>query len=195
MKNSNSEIFSDDIKSCLETLRQGGLIVYPTDTIWGIGCDATNDAAVEKIFKLKNRSELKNLITLVCDEAMLNRCVQHVPTVAWDIIEYSEKPVTIIYEKISRISEKAIADDGTAAIRLVKDPFCKMLIHKFGKPIISTSANLSNMPSPAVFNDIEDSILTGVDYVVKFRQQETAKHTPSSIIRILNNGEVKVIRK
>ncbi len=195
MKNSNSEIFSDDIKSCLETLRQGGLIVYPTDTIWGIGCDATNDAAVEKIFKLKNRSELKNLITLVCDEAMLNRCVQHVPAVAWDIIEYSEKPVTIIYEKISRISEKAIADDGTAAIRLVKDPFCKMLIHKFGKPIISTSANLSNMPSPAVFNDIEDSILTGVDYVVKFRQQETAKHTPSSIIRILNNGEVKVIRK
>ncbi|HRU16678.1 MAG TPA: L-threonylcarbamoyladenylate synthase [Bacteroidia bacterium] len=195
MKNSNSEIFSDDIKSCLETLRQGGLIVYPTDTIWGIGCDATNDAAVEKIFKLKNRSESKNLITLVCDEAMLNRCVQHVPAVAWDIIEYSEKPVTIIYEKISRISEKAIADDGTAAIRLVKDPFCKMLIHKFGKPIISTSANLSNMPSPAVFNDIEDSILTGVDYVVKFRQQETAKHTPSSIIRILNNGEVKVIRK
>jgi L-threonylcarbamoyladenylate synthase len=195
MKNSNSEIFSDDIKSCLETLRQGGLIVYPTDTIWGIGCDATNDAAVEKIFTLKNRSESKNLITLVCDEAMLNRCVQHVPTVAWDIIEYSEKPVTIIYEKISRISEKAIADDGTAAIRLVKDPFCKMLIHKFGKPIISTSANLSNMPSPAVFNDIEDSILTGVDYVVKFRQQETAKHTPSSIIRILNNGEVKVIRK
>jgi len=195
MNNSNSEFFSDDIKSCLETLRQGGLIVYPTDTIWGIGCDATNDAAVEKIFKLKNRSELKNLITLVCDEAMLNRCVQHVPAVAWDIIEYSEKPVTIIYEKISRISEKAIADDGTAAIRLVKDPFCKMLIHKFGKPIISTSANLSNMPSPAVFNDIEDSILTGVDYVVKFRQQETAKHTPSSIIRILNNGEVKVIRK
>ncbi|HMY13199.1 MAG TPA: L-threonylcarbamoyladenylate synthase [Bacteroidia bacterium] len=195
MKNSNSEIFSDDIKSCLETLRQGGLIVYPTDTIWGIGCDATNDAAVEKIFTLKNRSESKNLITLVCDEAMLNRCVQHVPAVAWDIIEYSEKPVTIIYEKISRISEKAIADDGTAAIRLVKDPFCKMLIHKFGKPIISTSANLSNMPSPAVFNDIEDSILTGVDYVVKFRQQETAKHTPSSIIRILNNGEVKVIRK
>ncbi|HNG83130.1 MAG TPA: L-threonylcarbamoyladenylate synthase [Bacteroidia bacterium] len=195
MKNSNSEIFSDDIKSCLETLRQGGLIVYPTDTIWGIGCDATNDAAVEKIFKLKNRSESKNLITLVSDEAMLNRCVQHVPAVAWDIIEYSEKPVTIIYEKISRISEKAIADDGTAAIRLVKDPFCKMLIHKFGKPIISTSANLSNMPSPAVFNDIEDSILTGVDYVVKFRQQETAKHTPSSIIRILNNGEVKVIRK
>jgi len=195
MKNSNSEIFSDDIKSCLETLRQGGLIVYPTDTIWGIGCDATNDAAVEKIFTLKNRSESKNLITLVCDEAMLNRCVQNVPAVAWDIIEYSEKPVTIIYEKISRISEKAIADDGTAAIRLVKDPFCKMLIHKFGKPIISTSANLSNMPSPAVFNDIEDSILTGVDYVVKFRQQETAKHTPSSIIRILNNGEVKVIRK
>ncbi|HRH83402.1 MAG TPA: L-threonylcarbamoyladenylate synthase [Bacteroidia bacterium] len=195
MKNSNSEIFSDDIKSCLETLRQGGLIVYPTDTIWGIGCDATNDAAVEKIFKLKNRSESKNLITLVSDEAMLNRCVQNVPAVAWDIIEYSEKPVTIIYEKISRISEKAIADDGTAAIRLVKDPFCKMLIHKFGKPIISTSANLSNMPSPAVFNDIEDSILTGVDYVVKFRQQETAKHTPSSIIRILNNGEVKVIRK
>ncbi|HMU77540.1 MAG: threonylcarbamoyl-AMP synthase [Bacteroidetes bacterium] len=195
MKNSNSEIFSDDIKSCLETLRQGGLIVYPTDTIWGIGCDATNDAAVEKIFTLKNRSESKNLITLVSDEAMLNRCVQHVPAVAWDIIEYSEKPVTIIYEKISRISEKAIADDGTAAIRLVKDPFCKMLIHKFGKPIISTSANLSNMPSPAVFNDIEDSILTGVDYVVKFRQQETAKHTPSSIIRILNNGEVKVIRK
>ncbi|HRC92840.1 MAG TPA: Sua5/YciO/YrdC/YwlC family protein, partial [Bacteroidia bacterium] len=158
-------------------------------------CDATNDAAVEKIFTLKNRSESKNLITLVSDEAMLNRCVQHVPAVAWDIIEYSEKPVTIIYEKISRISEKAIADDGTAAIRLVKDPFCKMLIHKFGKPIISTSANLSNMPSPAVFNDIEDSILTGVDYVVKFRQQETAKHTPSSIIRILNNGEVKVIRK
>ncbi|MCW5920603.1 MAG: threonylcarbamoyl-AMP synthase [Bacteroidetes bacterium] len=195
MKNSNSEIFSDDIKSCLETLRQGGLIVYPTDTIWGIGCDATNDAAVEKIFTLKNRSESKNLITLVSDEAMLNRCVQNVPAVAWDIIEYSEKPVTIIYEKISRISEKAIADDGTAAIRLVKDPFCKMLIHKFGKPIISTSANLSNMPSPAVFNDIEDSILTGVDYVVKFRQQETAKHTPSSIIRILNNGEVKVIRK
>ena len=179
----------------VDVLRKGGVILYPTDTVWGIGCDATNDAAVEKIFKLKNRSESKNLITLVSDEAMLNRCVQHVPAVAWDIIEYSEKPVTIIYEKISRISEKAIADDGTAAIRLVKDPFCKMLIHKFGKPIISTSANLSNMPSPAVFNDIEDSILTGVDYVVKFRQQETAKHTPSSIIRILNNGEVKVIRK
>ncbi|HOZ81982.1 MAG TPA: L-threonylcarbamoyladenylate synthase [Bacteroidia bacterium] len=195
MKNTNTEIFNDDIKSCLEILRQGGLIVYPTDTIWGIGCDATNDAAVEKIFKLKNRSESKSLITLVSDEAMLNRCVQNVPAVAWDIIEYSEKPVTIIYEKISRISEKAIAEDGTAAIRLVKDSFCKMLIHKFGKPIISTSANMSDRPSPAVFNDIEHSILSGVDYVVKYRQQENTKHTASSIIRILNNGEVKVIRK
>ena len=189
------EIFKEELKKTLEVLKSGGIILYPTDTIWGIGCDATNDAAVEKIFKLKNRSESKSLITLVSDEAMLNRCVQNVPAVAWDIIEYSEKPVTIIYEKISRISEKAIAEDGTAAIRLVKDSFCKMLIHKFGKPIISTSANMSDRPSPAVFNDIEHSILSGVDYVVKYRQQENTKHTASSIIRILNNGEVKVIRK
>ena len=194
MKNNHIN-FQDDLDHALNILRKGGVILYPTDTIWGLGCDATNDHAIDRIYQIKKRSDTKSLISLVSDESMLNKCVKNVPNVAWDIIQYSEKPITIIYDDIFCISGKAIASDGSAGIRIVKDDFCKALIQKLGKPIISTSANFSEQPSPASFKDIDPVLLSSVDYVVKYRQQESAIQRASSIIKIKNNGEIAVIRK
>ncbi|MBS1763496.1 MAG: threonylcarbamoyl-AMP synthase [Bacteroidetes bacterium] len=187
--------FSEDIRCCIEVLKKGGLILYPTDTIWGIGCDATNSEAIKKIYQLKKRDASQSLISLVCDERMLNRVVKDVPAVAWDIIEYSEKPITIIYDEIHWIAPEAIAANGSAAIRMIKDEFCNKLIYKFNKPLISTSANISGEPAPSNFNDISKDIKNGVDYIVGYRQREKVKHTASSIIRLKNDGEVAVIRK
>ena len=196
MKNNRSGYdFSDDISRSIEVLKKGGLILYPTDTIWGIGCDATNSEAIKKIYSLKNRDNSQSLISLVCDERMLNKVVKLVPAVAWDIMEYSEKPITIIYDDIHQIAPEAIADDGSAAIRMVKDEFCRQLIYKFNKPIISTSANISGQPAPLVFGEICQEIISGVDYVVNFRQKDNVKHKASSIIKLKSDGEVAVIRK
>jgi L-threonylcarbamoyladenylate synthase len=187
--------FSEEIKRCVEVLNAGGLILYPTDTVWGIGCDATNEAAVQKIFTLKKRNEAKSLISLVNNAAMLNKCVRNVPGAAWDIIEFSEKPITIIYDEPAWIALNAIADDQTAAIRLTNDEFCAQLLYRFRKPIISTSANISSETAPSIFQEVALEIKNGVDYIVKHRQGDRKRAAPSSIIQIKNSGVIKIIRK
>lgn len=176
-------------------LKKGGVILYPTDTIWGLGCDATNAKAVELIFKIKQRKEGHPLITLVCDDRMLNRMVPDAPAASWDIIEQSESPVTIVYEKVSWVAPNILAGDGSCGVRLVKDPFCRDLIHRFGKPIVSTSANISGSNTPGSFGEIAPEIKEAVDYVVPLRQLETSSPRPSPVILIKNDGEVKVLRK
>ncbi len=175
-------------------MEQGGLILYPTDTIWGIGCDATNEAAVRKVYQLKQREDSKAMICLVAHVAMLERHVAEVPDVAYDIIDLSTKPVTIIYDHPKGIAKNLIAADNTLAIRVASDKFCQYLINKLKKPLVSTSANLSGNPAPHNFTQISQPILKGVDYVVNLRQDQTSG-TPSSIIKLGNDGSVKVIRE
>lgn len=185
----------EEIKNVLEVLRKGGTILYPTDTVWGIGCDARNKEAVNKVFKIKQRAEYKSMVTLVCDEKMLNRYVKEVPAIAWDLIEATETPLTIIYPDARMLAENVIAADGSVGIRLVKDEFCRNLIHRFGKPIVSTSANISGEPSPSSFNEIKLDILNKVDYIVNLRKNENNNTQPSTIIKVALNGEIKIIRK
>ena len=184
----------EEIKNALEVLRKGGSLLYPTDTVWGLGCDARNKEAVNKIYKLKERAEYKSMVILVCDEKMLNRYVKDVPAIAWDLIETATRPLTIIYPGARMLAENVIAADGSVGIRLVKDEFCKNLIHKFGKPIVSTSANISGEPAPSSFKDIKLDVLNKVDYIVNYRQKEINNTQPSSIIKVALNGEIKIIR-
>ena len=184
----------EEIQQALATLREGGLILYPTDTVWGIGCDASNPEAVKKVYDLKNRADSKALITLVGSEVMLERTVVNMPDITWDLIDAAEKPLTIIYQEVKGIAQNAIAEDGSCAIRLPKDNFCQQLVKRLGKPLISTSANTSGTPTPQSFQEIETCILSGVDYVVNLRQQVESKNSPSSIILLKNNGEIKIIR-
>lgn len=185
----------EEIQNALQVLRKGGTILYPTDTVWGIGCDARNKEAVAKVFKLKERAEYKSMVTLVCDDKMLNRYVKEVPEIAWELIEAAETPLTIIYPDARMLADSVIAADGSVGIRIVKDPFCRDLIHKFGKPIVSTSANISGEPSPKSFNDIKLDIVNKVDYIVNLRRKEINNTTPSTIIKVAMNGEFKIIRK
>lgn len=188
-------MYQTEIRRALETLRNGGTLLYPTDTIWGLGCDATDENAVRKIFRIKRREESKSLITLVSDEKMLSRFVDEVPPIAWTLMELSEKPVTIIYEKVGGLARNVIAENGSAGIRLVNDKFCKALIREFQKPIVSTSANISGEPAPQNFKGIKNEILEQVDYVVNYRQNETVAGRASSVIRLKPNGEFHILRK
>ena len=184
----------EDIQNCLNTLREGGIILYPTDTVWGIGCDASNPQAIQKIYDLKGRTSSKALITLVGSEVMLERTVINMPEIAWDLIESANKPLTLIYDEVKGIAPNAIAEDGSCGIRLSKDTFCQQLIQRLGKPIISTSANVSGEETPKDFKSISDTILKGVDFVVNYRQNETISQKSSNIIKLKNNGEIKIIR-
>ena len=184
----------EEIENALATIKKGGLILYPTDTVWGIGCDATNPEAVEKVFKLKQRSDQKALICLVNDFKMLNQYVENVPEVAYDILKYAQKPTTIIYDQPIRVAENLVAEDNSLAIRVTKDKFCQTLIQKLRKPLVSTSANISGQKTPQSFAEIDPLILEGVDYIVNLRhEKKTGK--PSAIIKLKNDGSVKVIRK
>ncbi len=187
--------FEEEIKKTVAVLREGGTILYPTDTIWGIGCDATNANAVEKIFAIKNRVANKSMIVLVDDESRLQRYVKEVPSNAFDLIEFSENPLTIIYPKGTNLPPTVVAEDGSVAIRIVKDDFCKQLIRKLNKPLISTSANISNEAAPSNFSEINDVIKDGVDYVVNLRQQEKKQSKPSVMMRLELDGKIKFIRK
>ena len=184
----------NELNNTLKTLKLGGLIIYPTDTVWGLGCDATNYEAVEKLFKFKNRDDQKTMICLVNDLNMLNYYVEEIPEAAYSILDYATKPTTLIYDNPLRVSENLIAADNTLAIRMVKEGFCADLLKRFKKPIVSTSANISGKPTPKSFQEIEDYILKGVDYVVNLERSNKASK-PSSIIKLSNNGDVKVIRK
>lgn len=183
----------NEIDKCLEVLKRGGLILYPTDTVWGIGCDATNAEAIDKIFKLKNRSDQKSLICLVNDFRMLNEYVENVPEVAYDILKYAAKPTTIIYDDPIRVAENIIAEDNSLAIRVTKDVFCKKLIQKLRKPLVSTSANISGSHTPQSYSEINGLILEGVDYIVNLHHDKKSEK-PSAIIKLKNDGSVKVIR-
>ncbi|HEY0668733.1 MAG TPA: L-threonylcarbamoyladenylate synthase [Sphingobacteriaceae bacterium] len=184
-----------EIEKALEVLKEGGVILYPTDTIWGIGCDATNPAAVEKIFKLKGRDAKKSLIILLDTENKLEGYVQDVPSIAYDLIEYAENPLTIIYSGAKNLAANVIHEDGSIGIRIVKHQFCQALIQRFRKPIVSTSANISGQPAPANFSEISDKISDGVDYVVNLEQDDTTPQKPSTIMKLAPDGQFTFIRR
>ena len=186
--------FNDDIENCLKVLQEGGLILYPTDTIWGIGCDATNEAAVAKIYQLKKRSDEKSMIILLADDRDINTYITQPNPAVFDFISQTKKPTTIIYDGAVGLAENVITVDNTVAIRIVNDLFCKHLIKRFRKPIVSTSANISGNPSPATFNDIDVAIKNGVDYIVQHRQNDLTQAEPSAIVQLNKDGSFNVIR-
>lgn len=185
----------EDIKKAFEVLVSGGLILYPTDTIWGIGCDATNEEAVHRVYELKRRVDSKALITLLDNPIKLDYYIDEVPSLAWDLIELSEKPLTIIYDGARNVAPNLMAEDGSLAIRVTKEKFSQELCNRFRKALVSTSANISGEPAPANFDDISEEIKQGVDYIVKYRQDDTSKSKASSIIKLGKTGEVKIIRE
>jgi len=187
------EDFRTDVKNALLVLKQGGTILYPSDTIWGIGCDATNENAVKKINKIKGSS--KSMLVLTDSANMLYSYIDTIPDIAFQLIEVSEKPLTIIYPKAKNLANNILGNDGSIGIRIVNDDFCKELIRQLRKPLVSTSANLSTSKTPQFFDEIDDTILSSVDYTVKWKQDDIFKSKPSSIIKIGFGGEIKIIRK
>ncbi|WP_297243437.1 L-threonylcarbamoyladenylate synthase [uncultured Prevotella sp.] len=184
----------DDIKKAVEVMKKGGVILYPTDTVWGIGCDATNADAVAKVYAIKHRDDSKALICLVDSDARIQRYVRNVPEVAWDLLELAEKPTTVILDNAVNLAPNLIAEDGSIAMRITREPFSKELCYRFQKPIVSTSANISGEPAAQNYCDISEELINAVDYVCWSRRQEHKPHTPSSIIKLSENGEVKIIR-
>ena len=184
----------DDVKAALEVLQNGGVILYPTDTVWGIGCDACNEEAVKRIYAIKNRIDSKSMLVLLENAALLDRFIDEVPEIAFDLIEVSDKPLTIIYDGAKNLARNLIADDGSIGIRITTEAFSSDLIRRFKRPVVSTSANISDKPSPACFAEIDQKIIEAVDYVVKYRQDETQKAVPSGIIKLGRSGEIKIIR-
>ncbi len=182
------------MEKIIEILKSGGTILYPTDTIWGIGCDATNIEAIEKIFEIKKREKSKSLIILVESEKRLQDLVD-VPEMAWEIIDLSEKPVTIVYENPRNLPKEILADDGSIGIRLVKDDFCKKLISKLNKPLVSTSANFSGDKSPMKFSDITPEMIDLVDFAVEENREKVSQYSGSSVIKVWNDGRIKVLRE
>jgi len=188
-------MLQDEVKKAIEVMKAGGVILYPTDTVWGIGCDATNAEAVKKIYEIKKREDSKAMLSLIDSEARLSRYVRRVADVTWDLIEMSDKPLTIIYNNVTGLAPNLIAEDGSAGIRITREEFSKELCFRFQKPIVSTSANISGEPTPQTFDEISDEIKEAVDYVVRYNQRCKEKHKPSSIIKIDENGEFTIIRK
>lgn len=184
-----------DIQTAVEVLQRGGIILYPTDTIWGLGCDATRNDAVQKIYRIKQRHDEKSMLVLLDSQEKLHQYVYEVPEIAWNILEVTDKPLTIIYPDAINLAESLVAADGSVGIRIVQDEFCRRLIRRFGKPIVSTSANISGKPWPESFNTIDESVISMVDYVVTWRQQDAFTGKPSGIIKVGIHGEVKVIRE
>ena len=189
----------EDIRQAVETMRKGGVILYPTDTVWGIGCDATNAEAVKRVYDIKQRDDSKALICLVDSDARMQRYFRTVPDVAWQLIdslkESDAKPTTLILDGAINLAENLIADDGSVGIRITNEPFSKELCFRFQKAIVSTSANISGEPAAQNYCDIDSRIIEAVDYVCWSRRQEHKPHTPSSIIKLKENGEVMIIRK
>jgi len=186
----------NDIKKALEVLRTGGIILYPTDTIWGLGCDATNEEAVKKIYAIKKRTDSKSLIILMDSVNRLDSYVDDVPEVAYSVMELSETPLTIILEGAKRLAKNIINQaDKSIGIRIVNEPFCQQLIQRFRIPIVSTSANISGEPFPTNFSEINKEIIAQVDYVVNYRQTDLSKSNPSGIIKINKDCTIKIIRE
>ena len=187
--------YGDDIMNALRVLRAGGVILYPTDTIWGLGCDATNALAVQKIFAIKQRDDSKSLIILVNSVSMLERYVVNPPEVALQMAELSQKPLTIVYDRGRSLAEGVAATDGSVGVRICSEPFCDELITAFRKPIISTSANISGTEAPALFDEISEEVINAADYVCLYRQYDRSRLPASSVIRVSGNGAVKILRE
>jgi L-threonylcarbamoyladenylate synthase len=185
---------NQEILNAFEVIKEGGLILYPTDTVWGIGCDATNPEAVAKIYKLKQRAETQSMICLMNGEKMIYNVFNEIPEVAWQIMDFSENPTTLVLDKPRNVAKNLIAPDNTLGIRLVKEPFCFKLMERMKKPLVSTSANISGQPTPKSFKEISPEIIKGVDYVVNL-QRDKIGGKPSTIIKLTNDSQVKVIRK
>lgn len=186
--------FGDDVKNALKALRAGGVILYPTDTIWGLGCDATNAAAVRKIYAIKQRAENKSLIILVNSPGMLERYVDNPPEVALQLAELSESPLTIVYDRGRSLAEGVASADGTIGVRICADTFCDELITGLRKPLVSTSANISGATAPAIFDEISEELKALVDYVCLWKQDDRSRAKASSVIRVSGNGVVKILR-
>ncbi len=186
---------AEDIRTAVQTLRQGGLILYPTDTIWGIGCDAANEEAVRRIFQLKQREDSKAMICLVDSANRMQRYLRQVPDVAWDLVEYADKPLTLILDGAVNLAPSLIAEDGSIGLRVTKENISHELCYRFERAVVSTSANISGEPSPACFDEITDEIKHGVDYIMRSRQNDLSKSKPSQIIKLGLDGRVQIIRK
>ncbi|QPH39204.1 L-threonylcarbamoyladenylate synthase [Pedobacter endophyticus] len=185
----------DEINKAFDVLKGGGVILYPTDTIWGLGCDATNVDAVEKLLKIKNRPAEKSLIILLDVDSKLQSYISEIPEVAYDLIEYAENPLTLVFPGAKNLAQNVINEDGSVGVRIVKHDFCTPLVQRFRKPIVSTSANISGKPSPKFFDDIDPEIIAGVDYVVDFEQENRNSRKPSTIMKLAPGGQFEFIRK
>lgn len=188
-------MMQNDIKKAIEILKSGGIILYPTDTIWGIGCDATNPSAVAKVYELKQRVDSKSMLVLIENPNLLKSYLDEVPEIAWDLIELADKPLTIIYPKAKNLAPNLVAADGSIGIRVVKHTFCEALLRAYRKPIVSTSANISGEPFPSNFGEIDLAIIDGVDYIAPSIYEESMHQVPSGIIQLGLGGQVKVIRE
>lgn len=185
----------EEIKKAVEVLRNGGVILYPTDTIWGIGCDATNEEAVKRIYEIKKRDDSKSMLVLMDSPIKVQSYVAEMPDIAWDLIELTDKPLTIIYDDARHLAPNLIAEDGSIGIRVTEEEFSMRLCQQFRKPIVSTSANVSGEPSPAVFKEISEEIKQAVDYIVDYRRKDSKKAAPSGIVKITKSGTIQIIRK
>lgn len=184
----------EDIKKACEIMQAGGIILYPTDTIWGVGCDATNEVAVKRIYDLKKRVDNKAMLVLIDSSAKLNAYVKDVPDIAWDLIEVADNPLTIIYPEAKNLAVNLLGKDGSVGIRISNEEFSKKLCERFRKPLVSTSANISGEPNPSNFNEISEEIKNGVDYIVSYKQDDIRKAAPSGIIKLGVGGLIQVIR-
>lgn len=186
---------NEEIKKACQVMREGGVILYPTDTIWGIGCDATNEEAVRRVYEIKRRADSKAMLVLVDSAVKVDFYVQDVPEIAWDLIELADKPLTIIYSGARNLAPNLLAEDGSVGIRVTGEEFSKRLCQQFRKAIVSTSANVSGQPSPQNFSEISEEIKAAVDYIVDYRREETTQAKPSSIIKLDKGGVIKIIRQ
>jgi L-threonylcarbamoyladenylate synthase len=185
----------NDINKALEVLKSGGVILYPTDTIWGLGCDATNSEAVKRIYDIKKREDSKSMLVLMGNPALLERYVDEVPDVAWDLVEITTTPLTVIYPGAKNLAANLIAADGSIGIRFTKEEFTSRLLQRFRRPIVSTSANISGEVAPAFFDEISEEVKEQVDYIVEYRQDDIAPAQPSGIIKLGPGGQIDIIRK
>lgn len=198
-KNMSQELspmsYEADLKQAVETLKKGGIILYPTDTVWGIGCDASNPDAVRRIYELKRRAESKSMIVLVHDLPMLERTVSDIPEVAYDMVELAVRPLTVIYDRAVGVAPNLLAEDGSLAVRLTRERFSRDLCKALRRPVVSTSANLSGEPTPAIYSAISAEIVEGVDYVVHYRREDRSTSAPSQIIKLSADARVQIIRE
>lgn len=186
---------AEDIKKACEVMNKGGVILYPTDTVWGIGCDATNEEAVKRVYEIKQRADSKALLVLVDSQVKVDFYVRDVADVAWDLLDVAVKPLTIIYSDARNLAPNLLAEDGSVGIRITNEEFSKQLCFRFRKAIVSTSANISGEPSPSNFSEISEDVKSLVDYIVEYRQDDTGHPKPSSIIKLGRSGEIKIIRE